>query len=157
MKPPGRRLAKVALAEQAIGGADRIFTIEGLDYPVAISARALAEHKPGDLARLQYLPLLPEALTRPQEVWAGFERPKLSAEAAAAVAARTQPPPPARFTVRLISAVQRPGRDRQLLVVAGVNRSGLLETITASPTADARYINARRWGRLLRADDREAP
>ncbi len=150
---PDDLAAARALAEQVLGGADRVFTIAGLDYPVATSAEALATHKPADLARLQYLPLLPQLLSHPQEVWAGFERPILSAAEAADVAARTKAPPAARFSLRLVSAVALPGRERSVLAVVGVNRLGLLETVTVIPTNDVRYLNGRRWGTLLRAVD----
>jgi len=141
-------------AIQALDGDDKVFRVDGIDYPVAVSATALAGHKPEDLKRLKFLSWLPELLQRPQEVWAGFERPTLTPEEAVAVRRRQQTPPRARFYLRLISVVAEPGRSGlPFLVVAGVNRLGIIEAFTVIPMGDVNYLNRQRQGTLLRADD----
>lgn len=157
--PATSRDEAVKMAEQALGGADKVFHLPGCDYPLAVSAEALIDHwaEGNHLSRSAWLPLLPQLLTRPQEIWAGFERPKLEASEAAEVKAQKTPPPRAEFSLRLLSSVKLPGRDKLLFLVSRINAHGLLTAITMFTDSNQKYMDKQRWGRLLHVDDGPVP
>lgn len=125
--------SKEAMVDQLktiLGGDEKVFDVKGL--PVAVNAESLAAHL-DDLGRSRFLPLLPEALADPFEVWTSFERHK----GTGLVVLRT----------RVIKAVAL-DKGRALLVVANVVR-GRLEAWTFIPTENVGYLQASRRGELL--------
>ncbi len=102
---------------------------------VMIDAKALAAHL--DPERSPFLPLLPEALENPQEIWIAFERHKGSGRV--------------ELKQRIIK-VMRTDKDRAMVVAAQV-KGGFLEAWTMVPTSKWNYVNNQRVGKLLWARD----
>lgn len=98
---------------------------------VIVNAVALAKHI--DLARSPYLPLLPEAIESPQEIWLSFERHKGTGRV--------------ELKQRIIKIVQLTNK-KAILVTAQI-KDGVLEAWTMIPTAKTGYINKQRVGKLL--------
>ncbi|WKE64344.1 PBECR2 nuclease fold domain-containing protein [Gallaecimonas kandeliae] len=119
----------VALATQVLGGSEVIW--QGGPMPVYLNAASLADHI--DIARAPMLPLVPEVLTKPDEVWAAFERHKGTGK----VELRW------RF-LRMVSA----GKYKGQLLVAQVAR-GILEAWTFIPVKQLGYVNRQRQGMLV--------
>jgi len=120
----------VALRKQ-LEGDEKVYNVGGL--PVLINAEALGSHI--DIKRSEFLPLLEEALTDPFEVWATFERHKGSGRYV--------------LRMRVIKAVELPGRsDKGLTLVANASR-GVLEALTFIPMSRVKEIQKRRLGMLI--------
>jgi len=100
-------------------------------YPVYVNAASLAKHI--DIARAPLLPLLPEVLTQPDEVWASFERHKGTGK----IELRWR-------IIRMVNA----GKYKGQLVVAQVAK-GVLEAWTFIPVKQLNYINGQRQGMLI--------
>ncbi|WP_133182320.1 PBECR2 nuclease fold domain-containing protein [Shewanella decolorationis] len=118
-----------ALATQVLGGADTVW--QSGPYPVYVNAASLAKHI--DIARAPLLPLLPEVLTQPDEVWASFERHKGTGK----IELRWR-------IIRMVNA----GKYKGQLVVAQVAK-GVLEAWTFIPVKQLNYINGQRQGMLI--------
>jgi Uncharacterized protein, homolog of phage Mu protein gp30 len=121
---------------EALGGGDQLWTVKGL--PVAVDGDALAAHVPLD--RSQYLPLLADLMTDPQEVWVQIERNRQGYYA---------------LRVRVLK-LYRISTGRALLLVAH-QRAGLLEAWTVVPTRYANYLQQQRGGYLWYANDGVSP
>lgn len=130
----GPRLTSQAEMHDALrailGGEERAYSWGG--GSVLANAETLSRHMPP--ARSQYLPLLPELLEDPEEVWLAFERHRGTGMVV--------------LRQRLIRVV-RVEPDRTLLAVAQA-RKGLMEAWTMIPlTKDKAYLQAQRSGMLL--------
>ncbi|MDR2551443.1 MAG: hypothetical protein LBD10_14730 [Desulfobulbus sp.] len=130
----GPKLATTAEAAQALTGimsaAERIYTLP-TGGKILVNAEALASHI--DLDRSPYLPLLPEVLEDPYEIWLSFEQHQGTNKVV--------------LRQRLIKMV-RLDKERGVLVTAQA-RNGLLEAWTMIPTTDRKYLNRQRTGKLL--------
>lgn len=118
-----------AALRAALGAEEKVYRVANL--PVLVDAGALARHV--DLARSEYLPLLAETLRDPFEAWLSFERHKGSGQVA--------------LRARVIKGFDL-GRGRGMLVVANAVK-GMLEAWTLIPTADRKYLNRQRRGKLI--------
>lgn len=112
-----------------IGGDDATYNVSGL--PVHINAKTLGGHI--DPARAEYIPLLPDLLNDPHEVWLSFEEHQGTGKV--------------RLRSRIIKAFDI-GKGRSVLFVANATR-GMLEGWTILPTSDKKYINRQRAGNML--------
>ena len=92
-----------------IGGAEKAYDVKGV--PVLVHAEFLGNHLEKDLARSIYLPLLPDLLENPQEVWWHLER---------------QAETGAMRTSFLVIKTYQIGRDRSLRFVARIHNQTLL-------------------------------
>lgn len=122
----------VAAVRDTIGGDDAVYRTAGL--PVHINARTLGEHI--DPSRAEYIPLLPELLNDPHEVWLSFEEHQGSGKV--------------RLRSRILKAFDI-GKGRSVLFVANASR-GMLEGWTVVPMNAQRnrnYINRQRTGWLI--------
>jgi hypothetical protein len=132
--PIGPKLTTIAAATEALagimGGAERIYTLPTGDK-MLVNAGALAGHI--NLNRTPFLPLLPETLEEPYEIWLSFERHKWTNKV--------------ELRQRLIKLVDV-GEERGMLVVAQA-RNGMLEAWTMIPPTDLKYLNRQRAGKLL--------
>ena len=131
---PDRTLTGMkAQLESLLGGKQKAFGFEteGFRHQVLVVAQTLANHI--EPARAQYLPLLPEFLTEPDEVWLSFERHKGTGR----VALRS----------RIVKAVDL-GKKGGLLLVAEA-RKGFLESWTFIPVRNWKYLNKQRVGKLV--------
>ncbi|MFZ5760953.1 MAG: PBECR2 nuclease fold domain-containing protein [Thermodesulfobacteriota bacterium] len=139
-------LPKAALGERAvtreelrdriaatIGGAEKVFRFQNGDfsYPVLVNAETLAGHM--DLDRSAFVPLLPELLADPFEVWLAFEQHSASGQVV--------------LRQRLIKAVQLEKDKGLLLVVQSAN--GMMEGWTFFPVSNLKYLNNQRQGKLV--------
>lgn len=122
---------------RVIGGEERVYTVGKGDWelPVLVNAETLSRHV--DLARSPYVPLLPELLEDPYEVWLSFERHKGTGKVG--------------LKARILKAVEIGGR--RLLLVANAGEKGMLEAWTFIDAKDAKYINRQREGKLIFARD----
>jgi hypothetical protein len=120
--------------ERAIGGPQRAVALPNGDT-VLVDAAALAAHMP--LSRATFIPLLPELLADPFEIWLSFERHRGTGQVV--------------LRKRLVKVVDI-GRDRGLLLVAQAS-GGFLEAWTFVPTQTLGYLQGQRAGSLLWARD----
>ncbi|EKE75195.1 PBECR2 nuclease fold domain-containing protein [Gallaecimonas xiamenensis] len=119
----------LSLTKKVLGGAERVF--DKAPVPVYVNAETLAEHI--DIARAPMLPLLPELIQTPAEVWAAFEQHKGTGQV--------------QLRWRFISMVKA-GKYQGQLLVAQVAR-GMLEAWTFIPVKQLNYINKQRQGILV--------
>lgn len=130
----GPMLTTTAEAARALtkimGAGERIYTLPTGDR-LLVNAEVLAGHIP--LNRSPYLPLLPEVLEDPFEIWLSFEQ-HLGTNRM-------------ELRQRLIKLVQL-DKERGMLVVAQA-RSGLLEAWTMVPVEKLGYFGKQRFGKLL--------
>jgi hypothetical protein len=130
----GPKLTSVEAATVALtgimGAAERIYTLPA-GSRILVNAPALANHI--DLERSPYLPLLPEVLEDPYEIWLAFEQHQGTNKVV--------------LRQRLVKVV-RLDKERGLLVTAQA-RNGLLEAWTMIPTSKIGYIGKQRYGTLL--------
>jgi hypothetical protein len=115
--------------ERAIGGPERIYQAAG-GIAVLVRAAALAQHL--DPSRGSFVPLLPEILEDPFEVWESFERHRGSGR----IALR-------RRFVKVLAL----DRDRFVVAIAQTQK-GHLEAWTVVVTDRERYLRSQRRGRL---------
>lgn len=121
------------LLRDALGGETRTFRLpvtEGFSYDVVASVETLASHV--DPARSPVVPLLPEVLAEPFEVWQSFEKHRGTGR----VVLRTR-------YVRAFDMGDKPG---MVVVVEAVR--GQLQSWTMIPTRRG-YLERQRYGRLL--------
>jgi hypothetical protein len=125
-----------AAIERAIGAEQKV--IEGPDSePVLVDADALSQHLPLD--RAAFVPLLPEAIADPAEIWLAFEKHKGTGQVV--------------LRKRILKIIRDPrNRARGMLLVAQASR-GVMEAWTLLPTDRLDYLNAQRVGRLMWARD----
>ena len=138
----GPRLATPADAEAALnrllGGPEKVFQMPD-GSPLLINAAALAAHLPAD--RTPFLPLLPDLIERPAEMWQTFEQHKGTGQVV--------------LRRRLIQVLKL-AADRVLVLVAQTRR-GLFEAWSVIPTSKANYVQSQRQGNLLWARDGDGP
>lgn len=144
LDPLPRGLAKVGTLDQAdvrnllvdvLGEESRVFALpthKDFSFNVVANADILAAHVDG--SRAAYLPLLPDVLSDPFEVWQSFERHKGTGK----VELRT----------RYVRAFDVPGKSGLLVVFQAVK--GRLVSWTVVPTRSG-YLEKQRYGTLLYA------
>lgn len=115
---------------KVIGGAQAVYRVPGIG-DVMVDAVALGAHL--DPKRGQFLPLLPELLTNPFEVWMGFEQDQVTGKMALR-----------KYVIRGFDL----GHDTFAVMVAQAVR-GVFEAWTLIPTSRASYIQNRRAGTLM--------
>jgi hypothetical protein len=115
--------------EDVFGFTDRDFP--GFRHDVLINAGTLARHV--DPERAPYLPLLKESIEDPSEIWLSFEKHRGTGKVF--------------LRERFIKVIEME-KDRALLMVTQA-RGGVMEAWTVVPTADMKYINRQRFGRLI--------
>ncbi len=135
-EPPVERARRVAtreellqLAREVFGGDRARFDVAGL--PVWIDVPALAAHI--GLERSIWLPLVPDVLTRPREVWLGFERHQRTGRV--------------RLRIRVLKAYRI--KDGRALVIVIDGDKGFLAAITTFPVSRMRELENIRVGRPL--------
>jgi len=104
---------------------------------VYVNSASLVEHIGKDLHRSRFLPLLPDLINAPQEVWASFEKHLGTGKV--------------ELRLRYIKEV-KVAKDKSLLLVAQVVK-GLIEAWTFVPVRPGAYINKQRKGILLFVGD----
>lgn len=116
-----------------LGGEERIFSFKegSFRHDVLVNAKSLASHlEPG---RAAYLPLLPETLDDPYEVWMSFERHKGTGKV---------------ILRQRIIKVLKAGKEKGLLVVTN-SVNGIMEAWTLIPVNETEYLNRQRIGKLI--------
>lgn len=116
-----------------LGGDEQIYSFEASDfrYDVLVNAQSLAAHV--DPARGPYLPLLPETMENPFEVWMSFERHKGTGKIV--------------LRERIIKAVATGEKEGVLVVTNAVD--GRMEAWTVVPVENMDYLNRQRVGKLI--------
>lgn len=131
--------AAVEGLEEILDGPEKVFNFKGEDgfsNDILVNAASLIDHI--DLNRTPWLPMLPEVLTDPQEVWLSFERHKGTGKVF--------------LRQRIVRMMEGEGREKGMLVVVqAVN--GMLEAWTIFPTSKGNYIRKQRKGMLIYAKD----
>jgi len=126
---PGEPIAP--LVAKVIGANRKTYDVYGL--PVTVDAQALGAHiAQSDPRRAVYLPLLPDLLASPWEVWTNVYRNRKTGNY--------------ELRSRFIKAYDLKG-GRSLMVVAQAAR-GFFEGWTFFPTRNIDYINRQRIGKL---------
>lgn len=125
----------IAQLREQLGGPSKSYQVAGL--PIEIHADILGKHLADDLPRSRYLPLLEDAVTRPQEVWLNFEAHTATGQI--------------RLVARMVKTYAL-GRDRNLVVVTAA-RKGTLVSHTLIETRDRGYANRQRQGKLLYSEE----
>lgn len=125
--------AAVAALKHILGAEEKVFFIEAgkFTHQILVDANTLAKHI--DLNRTPYLPLLPETLEDPYEVWLTFERHKGTGKVV--------------LRQRLIKVFEMD--KKRALLVAVQARGGILETWTMFSTSKMGYLNKQRRGKLI--------
>jgi len=120
--------------EESLGGKEKVFEYEGkgFKYPIHVQADSLLEHLPPD--RHRYLAFLEEVIKDPFEVWASFERHKLTGKVAL------------RF--RFIKAHAVDGKEKGIFSVADAS-NGRLNSYTFFPPNSQKYLRDQRRGKLV--------
>jgi len=118
---------------EILDGAEKNFSFEsgGFRYDLNVNAETLAEHI--DPNRARFIPLLPEALENPFEVWQSFERGPATGKVV--------------LRQRIIKAVDD-GKGKGMLIVANAIE-GRMEAWTLMPISDLKYLNRQRRGKLI--------
>lgn len=118
---------------EILGGAEKNFSFEsaGFRYDINVNAKTLADHV--DPNRARFLPLLPEALANPFEVWQSFERSRATGKVV--------------LRQRIIKAVDD-GKGKGMFVVVNAIE-GKMEAWTLVPIRDLNYMNRQRQGKLI--------
>lgn len=126
-----------AAIEKVLGAPEKVFQYEkdGFSWGVLVNAESLSTHI--DAARAAYIPLLPETMSDPYEIWMTFERHTVSGKI--------------ELRQRIIKAVST-GRDQGMLVVTNVI-NGIMEAWTLIPVENLNYLNRQRAGKLVWARD----
>ncbi len=134
--------------EKIIGGKEKSFSLTGktgFRYDFMVNAETLASHlKP---SQLPFLPMLPEIMENPAEVWLSFEMNKklgntvLRTRFVKAIdyglpSTSTETPP------------HRRGKEKGMLAVFQAS-GGFLESWTLVPARDLSYLNNQRVGKLI--------
>lgn len=116
-----------------LDGEKKIFTVKegSFRHDILVNAKTLASHLPAD--RAAYLPLLPETLNDPYEVWMSFERHKGTGKVV--------------LRQRIIKVLQV-GKDKGMLGVTN-SVNGIMEAWTMVPMDELGYLNKQRVGRLI--------
>jgi len=114
-----------------MGAETTTFNVKGL--PVTIDARSLAAHLAKDSRRSEYLPLLPDLLHNPWEVWVNLYRDTKTGKY--------------ELRSRIIKAYALRKNGESILLVAQAGR-GFFEGWTFIPTSNMKYVNRQRMGKL---------
>lgn len=135
LQPGDASKAPAAIVRDVLGDQQRVFSIgEGTSaIPVAVDADVLGAQLADDELALRHVPLLPELLAKPQEVWVTFERVQETGRVV--------------LTARALRGVKVGGEH--LVLVAQVGTSGWLERWDVLPAASQATVNALRAGKLL--------
>ncbi len=137
---PGEKLTDGDSTEKALrkilGGEEKIFELPDGNR-VLVNAVALARHIAisGDWGRTPFLPLLPELLTSPFEIWQSFERSLANGKI--------------RLRRRIVKMLEI-NKDITLLLVVQANK-GIFEAWTVIPVSLGKidYVQGQRAGKLL--------
>jgi len=123
----------VAALVATLGGQEKIFSFATPDfrYDLLVNAETLGQHI--DSSRTPFLPLLPEVLEDPQEVWLRFEQHKGTGKVV--------------LRQRIIKTVGL-GKEKAVLVVADA-KDGMFEAWTMLPVGKGPYLNKQRAGQLV--------
>lgn len=118
---------------QILGGEEKIYSFQAGEfrYDVLVNAKSLARHI--DPARAAYLPLLPETLEDPFEVWQSFEQHQGTGRIV--------------LRHRIIKSIDTGEAEGMIAVTNAVD--GMMEAWTVVPTSDLKYLNDQRRGRLI--------
>ena len=127
----GSAAALKSVLQKALGGEEKVFALKQGDFThrVLVNAEGLGSHlAAGDLERARFLPLLPEVLTDPYEVWLAFEQSKTTG----------------RIALRLsyIKAFKQGLLGRKGMLFVANARAGVLEGWTAMPMSKERDLNS---------------
>lgn len=128
----GTKGAAVDAIRKVLNGDLNVFEtkVKGFTYPVYVDAETLGNHL--DLSRTPFIPLLPQLLTKPFEIWQTFEESKTTGKVA--------------LRHRYIQAVDT-GDGKGMMLVADA-QSGRMIAWTLLPM-DVRRLNAKRVGKLV--------
>jgi hypothetical protein len=118
---------------EILGGEEKVFsfTVGTYRHDVLVNAETLAEHI--DPNRAPYLPLLPETLEEPYEVWLRFDRHKGTGRVV--------------LRQRIIKGVDLKKYEGLLVVTEAVD--GVMTAWSYVPARQTKYINAQRAGKLI--------
>ncbi len=139
-KPKGkldRTIPKTAAgmeaALRAVLGEEKVLSFQAGEFrhDILVNAKKLASHM--DPSRAAYIPLLPETLEKPFEVWAAFEKHKGTGQVV--------------LRQRIIKAVNTGEKEGMLVVTNAVN--GVMEAWTMVPVENLEYLNRQRSGKLV--------
>jgi hypothetical protein len=125
------------LIETAIGGEEKALALPD-GSTVYIDAASLAAHlaaAPDGLGRARFIPLLPELLAAPQEIWIAFDRNTVSGKVS--------------LRKRIVKVLDIGPYGVTLVAEA---QGGMLSAVTFFPTRDPGAMGTVRTGRLLWAD-----
>lgn len=129
----GEKKQAVQALERVLGGKERIITAP-TGQRVLINGESLVEHIKGDLpSRTPFLPMLPEVISDPFEIWLSFEQHR----GTGLVALRQ----------RFIKVIHT-DKNRAMIVVVQANK-GMLETWTVFPRSKLGSLKNERVGKLL--------
>jgi len=128
---PGESM--VQRVRDAIGADTKTFNVHGM--PVTIDAQALGGHLTKDPKRARYLPMLPDLLQNPQEVWINLFRNKKTGHYEL------------RTRIIKVYTIEGDKSGRGLLAVAQAGK-GFFKSWTFTPTRNLDYINRQRKGKV---------
>lgn len=135
----GPKITDANLATQSLqkilGGEEKVFSLQGNDgfrYDLLVNAETLIDHI--DLNRTPYLPLIPEVLTDPDEVWMRFDRHKATNRVV--------------LRQRVIKMLSLPKGKKGMLTVFEAE-NGWITAWTMFPVTKTSYTNKQRSGVLM--------
>jgi len=125
---PGQDM--VQRVKEVVGADTKTYDVHGL--PVNIDARALGAHIAQDPKRAAYLPLLPDLLENPWEIWQNLYRDAQTGNY--------------ELRSRIIKAYAL--KDGRALLAVAQAGGGFFEGWTFIPTSNLEYVNRQRMGKL---------
>lgn len=133
LAPSAQSTAQLMATTVKVFGQEATLTGPTKFLSVYVNSASLVEHIGKDLHRSRYLPLLPEVINNPQEVWASFEKHQGTGKV--------------ELRLRYVKEVSVE-KNRSIILVAQVVK-GLIEAWTFIPAKPGNYINKQRKGVLL--------
>jgi hypothetical protein len=127
-----------AALQSILNGPQKGFSFQSGEfrYDVMVNAEKLI-NKPIPVDRAKYIPLLPEAITDPYEVWLMFEQNARTGKV--------------RLRQRIIKAIKL-DKNKSVLVVTDAEE-GFMQTISFFATENVKYVNKQRAGKLIFSKD----
>ena len=123
--------------EEILGGEEKVFsfTSNGFRYDLLVNAASLIKHleENANMHRTPFLPMIPEVLQAPQEIWMRFDRHKGTGKVV--------------LRQRVIKRIDL-GKKDGMLIVFDAN-GGNLEAWTVMPITPGNYMNNQREGKLM--------
>lgn len=133
-KPVSTQQGMVSAVQEAIGGESAVYAFtDEYGYPFAVNVDAGFVGNHLKLDRGKYIPFLKDVLEDPYEVWLHFEQHAQTGQV--------------RLGMQILKAIV--DADGKTLIMGAQTAKGQLEGWTFFHTEDMKYVNRKRWGKMI--------